>query len=126
MPDPLTDVAPVDAFLAAASLTYESLLELLEVGWVQGGLNVAIQGVDDTCMTSKQSLAPLVAPPLTGLGFLDRAHRFLRLWLATGYKMWELDLLLDRPGRGQRHAPTSTRSPPCWHSGSFKTQQASP
>ena len=95
MPDPLTDVAPVDAFLAAASLTYESLLELLEVGWVQGGLNVAIQGVDDTCMTSKQSLAPLVAPQ--GLGFLDRAHRFLRLWLATGYKMWELDLLLTAP-----------------------------
>ena len=94
-PDPLTDVAPVDAFLAAASLTYESLLELLEVAWVQDGLNVAIQGVDDTCMTSKQSLAPLVAPD--GLGFLDRAHRFLRLWLATGYKMWELDLLLTAP-----------------------------
>ena len=33
---PLTDVAPVDAFLQAASVTYESLLELLEVAWVQG------------------------------------------------------------------------------------------
>ena len=34
-PDPLADLGPVDAFLAAASLTYESLLELLEVAWVQ-------------------------------------------------------------------------------------------
>ena len=94
-PSPLTDVAPVDAFLQAASLTYESLLELLQVAWVQGGLNVTILGIDDTCTTSNQALAPLVAPD--GLGFLDRAHRFLRLWLSTGYKMWELDLLLGAP-----------------------------
>ncbi len=91
--NPATDVAPVPAFLQAASLTYESLLELLEVAWVQGGLNIAIQGVSDTCDTSVQSLVPA---PLD-LGFLDRAHRFLRLWLATGYKMWELDLLLGAP-----------------------------
>ena len=87
--NPLTDVAPVPAFLQAASITYESLLELLQVAWVQGPLHVAIQGIDDTCMTSKQSLAPL------DLDFLDRAHRFLRLWLSTGYKMWELNLLLS-------------------------------
>ena len=49
------------AFLQAASLTYESLLELLQVAWVQGGLNIAIQGIDDTCMTSKQVLAPFSA-----------------------------------------------------------------
>ena len=89
--NPITDVAPVPAFLQAASITYESLLELLQVAWVQGPLNVAIQGIDDTCATSKQSLAPL------DLDFLDRAHRFLRLWLSTGYKMWELDLLLGSP-----------------------------
>ena len=91
--NPPTDVAPVPAFLQAASLTYESLLELLQVAWVQGGLKVAIQGIDDTCQTSKQALAP---SPLDA-GFLDRAHRFLRLWLSTGYKMWELDLLLGAP-----------------------------
>jgi hypothetical protein len=91
--NPPTDVAPVPAFLQAASITYESLLELLQVAWVQGGLNIAIQGVSDTCDTSVQSLVPA---PLD-LGFLDRAYRFLRLWLATGYKMWELDLLLGAP-----------------------------
>ena len=88
---PATDLAPVPAFLQAATLTYEQLLELLQVSWVQGGLNVQITGIDDTCMTSTQSLSP---SPLDA-GFLDRAHRFLRLWRATGYKMWELDLLLD-------------------------------
>ncbi len=91
--NPPVDVAPVPSFLQATSLTYESLLELLQVAWVQGGLNVGIQGIDDTCMTNVQSLSP---SPLDA-GFLDRAHRFLRLWLSTGYKMWELDLLLSAP-----------------------------
>jgi hypothetical protein len=87
---PPNDLVPITQFLQAASLTYEQLLELLEVAWVQGGLNVSIQGIDDTCNTGNQSLTPA---PLDA-GFLDRAHRFIRLWLATGYKMWELDLLL--------------------------------
>ena len=91
--NPPTDLAQVPAFLQAANITYESLLELLQVAWVQGGLNVAIQGIDDTCTTSKQTLAP---SPLDA-GFLDRAHRFLRLWRSTGYKMWELDFLLGAP-----------------------------
>ena len=88
--NPPTDLVPVPAFLQAASLTYESLLELLQVAWVQDGLGVTIQGLNDTCDTSIQTLGP---SPLDA-GFLDRAHRFLRLWLSTGYKMWELDLLL--------------------------------
>ena len=166
--NPPVDLGPVPAFLQAASITFESLLELLEVSWVQGGLNIGIQGIDDTCATSKQVLAPfsasttlsaaisavqttitvasdagfpdpnfsiqiggeillvtavggagnttwtvtraqqgttaaaagagtaVTAPPLD-TGFLDRAHRFLRLWNATSYKMWELDLLLNAP-----------------------------
>jgi len=92
--NPLTDLAPVPAFLQAANITYESLLELLLVAWVQDGSNVQIQGINDTCMTSTQVLEPL------NVNWLDRAHRFLRLWLATGYKMWELDLLLSAPSIG--------------------------
>ena len=48
--------------------------------------------MDDNCDISGQSLKPT---PLDA-GFLDRAHRFLRLWRRTGYKMWELGLLLPR------------------------------
>jgi hypothetical protein len=92
--NPQVELAPVPAFLQAASITYESLLELLQVTWVQGGLGVALQGVDDTCATSNQHLSAL--PP----AFLDRAHRFLRLWLAAGLKMWELGLLLEAPAVG--------------------------
>ena len=159
-------LATVPAFLQAASITYESLLELLEVAWVQDGLGVAIIGINDLCDTSTQALAAYsttlstggitetqtsmvvtsaagfpappfsvsigseillvtavggggdttwtvsrgqqgttaaaaaagapVIPPLDP-GFLDRANRFLRLWFATGYKMWELGLLLTAP-----------------------------
>jgi hypothetical protein len=91
-----TGLAAVPAFLQAASLTYESLLELLQVTWVQGGLNIAIGGINDSCQTETQALTPSPLDP----GFLDRAQRFLRLWLTTGYKMWELDLLLNAPSIG--------------------------
>ena len=83
----------------AASLTYESLLELLQVTWVQGGLDVGFRA--STTLRSEHAGAE--RPPLDA-GFLDRAHRFLRLWLATGYKMWELDLLLQRTRRRQRNS----------------------
>ena len=89
-PTPATDLAPVPAFTHAAAISYDQLRELLQSAWAQGGLNIAIIGIDDTCDTSIQSLSP---SPLDA-GFLDRAHRFLRMWRATGYAMWELDLLL--------------------------------
>ena len=86
-------LATVPAFLQATSLSYESLIELLEVSWVQGGLGIKLIGLNDTCDTSGMALDPAPLDP----GFLDRAHRFLRLWHATGYAMWELGLLLDAP-----------------------------
>ena len=89
-PTPATDLAPVPAFTHAAAISYDQLRELLQSAWAQGGLNITIIGIDDTCDTSIQSLSP---SPLDA-GFLDRAHRFLRIWRATGYAMWELDLLL--------------------------------
>ena len=93
--DPVGDLAPVDAFLQAANLTYEQLLELLDVVWVRGGgAATAIQGLNDSCDTTQETLAPL------DTGRLDLIHRFLRLWARTGWKMWELDLLLSAPGIG--------------------------
>jgi hypothetical protein len=165
--DPATVLVSVPAFLQGASITYESLLELLQVAWVQGGLNLQIIGVGDLCDTSAETLNPSTTltaainaaqlsitvasdagfPPVPfnigigaevlqviavggagnktwtvvraqagsiaagaaagasvviplDAGFLDRAHRFLMLWSATGYKMWELDLLLMSPSVG--------------------------
>jgi hypothetical protein len=89
-------LAYVPAFLHASSLTYDGLLALLDTSWVQGGLGIELVGLNDSCDTTQMTLSP--APLDTG--FLDRAHRFLRLWLATGYEMWELDLLLNAPSVG--------------------------
>src|SRR6266566_1248895 len=91
--NPANALAPVPAFLQGASIMYDQLLELLQVAWVKADINLTLQGVSDTCDTSVQLLAPA---PLDA-GLLDRAHRFLRLWRRTGYKMWELDLLLTAP-----------------------------
>ena len=93
--NPVADLAPVNAFLAAADLTYEQLLELIEVVWARGGgAALAIQGLNDSCDTTKETLATLDA------NRLDLIHRFLRLWNRTGWKMWELDLLLTASGIG--------------------------
>ena len=49
---PPVPLVSVPAFLQGGSISYESLLELLEVTWVQGRLNVASKGVIDldTCL----------------------------------------------------------------------------
>jgi hypothetical protein len=166
--NPESALTSVPAFLQAGSITYESLLELIQVSWVQGGLGVSLLGVSDTCDISFQILASTwttltvaidatqtsitvasdngfpapnffvtigsevlevtaaagagnttwtvtrhqqgttAAAAVSGAfvagllddGFLDRASRFLRLWTATGYDMWELDLLLNAASVG--------------------------
>ena len=167
--NPESALTSVPAFLRAGSITYESLLELIQVSWVQGGLGVSLLGVSDLHAISVPRFWPRpgrLSPPLltqtrrpsplpaitdfpapnffvtigsevlevtatagagnttwtvtrhqqattsaaaasgtfvAGLlddGFLDRASRFLRLWGATGYDMWELDLLLNAPSVG--------------------------
>ena len=100
--NPPNGLATVPVFLEAAGITYESLLELLEASWVQGELGIQLAGLNDICDTSSMALSPPFPSLLQPLdaGFLDRANRFLRLWNATGYKMWELDLLLNAPRVG--------------------------
>jgi hypothetical protein len=91
-PTPATDLAPVASFLQAASISYERLLELLDVVWVRGGgAATTLQSVNDNCDLSAMTLSPLDD------NRLDRFHRFLRLWRHAGYKLWELDLLLGTP-----------------------------
>ena len=79
----------VPAFMAAANLNYEELQELLTVTWVRsGGASSALAGVNDACDTSQETITNLDP------GRLDLMHRFLRVWRRSGWKMWELDLLL--------------------------------
>ena len=101
--NPVADLAPVNVFLNAANLTFEQQLELIEVVWARGGgAPLAIQGINDQCDTTTETLAPLDP------NRLDLIHRFLRLWGRTGWKMWELDLLLNTPGIGDPTLALST------------------
>ena len=93
-PSPNGDLVAVEPFLQAASITYDQLLELLEVAWTRdGGPALTLQGLSDSCDLGAQSLAPAPLDP----GVLDRVHRFLRLWRHAPWQMWELDLLLSSP-----------------------------
>lgn len=89
----------VPNFLQASNLTYQQLLAFLNVQFVQqtlGANQIALAGVNDQCDTTQMTLAPWpVANPGPLWQFLDRGHRFLRLWNAANCEMWEVDLLLQ-------------------------------
>jgi Tc toxin complex TcA C-terminal TcB-binding domain/Neuraminidase-like domain/Salmonella virulence plasmid 28.1kDa A protein len=96
-PAPTTDLVAVEAFLQAASISYEQLLELIEVVWVRDGdAALTLQGLSDTCDLSIQTIVPDPLDP----DLLDRVHRFLRLWRHAPWQMWELDALLSAPAVG--------------------------
>lgn len=93
--NPVVALATVSEFLDRARLTYDELLELLLVDWVQGtGTPMTIERTTDDCDTSAQTLKNLSDQRL------DRIHRFLRLWRRTGLRMWEVDRLLRSPAVG--------------------------
>ncbi len=90
--DPIADLGVVATFLQAAQINYDQLLQLLDCRWPRaGGAAIALTGVDDRCDTSIQRLVGLNDERL------DRIHRFLRLWRRSGWKMWEVDELLNAP-----------------------------
>lgn len=81
----------VSDFLDRAKLTYQELLELLLVRFVNDPAlpsRSVIQRPSDTCDVDVQKINNLDA------GRFDLMHRFIRLWRKTSWKMWELDLLL--------------------------------
>lgn len=92
-------------FLQTAGISYSQLLELLAVKWVVGdppGLKLQTVGSSDevinACDLSEQKLGPELSPH-----YLDRIHRFLRMWRHDNWAMWELDLLIRAPivGNGE-------------------------
>lgn len=86
----------VSSFLERTQLTYNELLELLQLKFVNGAMPVSTIEPLNTCDTSKQYITNL-----TNQKF-DLMHRFIRLWRKTGWKMWELDLLLDNEKLGNK------------------------
>lgn len=78
-------------FMRRSFLSYEEVLELLYVRWLNplnDPNNVTIERPNATCDTEQQKIVKLTADRM------DKMHRFLRLWRHVGWKMWEIDLLI--------------------------------
>ena len=91
----LNTLANVKTFLRKSGLEYEGLLALLDLPFVNPKHHIDIHHLDESCDTDRKILVGLDTPAL------DRIHRFLRLSRKlTGWKMWELDLVIRHGGIG--------------------------
>jgi hypothetical protein len=89
-------LSKVPFLLNRSGLSLQQLYQLLEVIWVtQSGVTLQLGTMTTAGL---QVLNPDTDAMLfTGLtaDVLDRANRFLRLWTASGFQMWELDWALE-------------------------------
>ena len=104
-PTTIASMTEVDTFLNRTGLQYADLQRLLTLSFVNPGGAIVIQYQDASCDTSKQTLQTL------DKFALDRIHRFLRLWRKLGWKMWEVDLVIQHPSLGNQNldAPFALR-----------------
>ncbi len=87
----------VSTFMKHSKLSYYELLELLLARFVNdpdSPNKSEIERPADTFDTDLQNVTNLTVAKL------DLMHRFIRLWRKTGWKMWELDLLIRNPKIG--------------------------
>lgn len=97
----LDAVSNVKTFLQKTSLTYEELLALLDLGFINPDGDLFIEHLDPSCDTEQKVIRGLDQPGQATLDALDRIHRFLRLWRKLkGWKMWEVDLAIRHPRVG--------------------------
>lgn len=93
--DPVNDLQIVATFLQQSGLSYEQLIELLSVSFIQDSKDSStIVSDSDACDTQKQRITNL------SLSRLDKIHRFIRMWRKASWKMWELDRLILNPKLG--------------------------
>jgi hypothetical protein len=85
----VTDLGHVRAFLQKSGLSYEELIELLKLRFINPNADIHIESNDPldltTCDTQKLGITNLTDSAL------DRIHRFVRLWRRLGWTMRELD-----------------------------------
>jgi hypothetical protein len=91
----VTALSKIPVLLNRAAITLQELYQLLEVVWVTES------GVALEVGTTSNGPLPILNPDtdlmvFTGLtaDVLTRANSFLRLWVASGLQMWELDWAL--------------------------------
>ncbi len=93
-PAAATALENVDAFVKRSGITYASLLELIDLAWVDGGQNLFVRHLDSTNDLSAKEIANLDDAAL------DRTHRFERLRRATGLTAATLDRAVRHPLMG--------------------------
>lgn len=96
---------PVSVFMKRTKLSYYEVLELLLVKFVNDPLAPPVSEISrpiDTCDTDHQHVINL------SVAKFDLMHRFIRLWRKTGWKMWELDLLIRNAKIGNNVINTTT------------------
>jgi hypothetical protein len=102
----LTDVRNVRLLLDKSGLTYATLVDLLEAKFINPhpadpNLGIVILSIDPldpgTCDTEKLRIAnaPNNLSDAEFQGFLDRVHRFVRLWRKLGWTARELDMAIS-------------------------------
>ncbi|HEV2582154.1 MAG TPA: Tc toxin subunit A, partial [Ktedonobacteraceae bacterium] len=93
--DPVTTLKIVATFLQQSGLSYNQLLALLAVGFIQDSPATSVlQSTSNACDTQQQTITNL------SLSRLDKMHRFIRMWRKTSWQMWELDRLILSPKIG--------------------------
>lgn len=90
----LAAMTKVDVFLDVTGLEFKDLQRFLSLAFVNPGGAIVIQDLDSSCDPAQKRLQVLDA------NALDRFHRFLRLWKKLGWKMWEVDLVIQVLGGG--------------------------
>lgn len=95
----LATVANVKRFLNKTGLSYDDLLALVDLKFINPSGDITIRHLDASCDTDKKVIDGLNAA--SGAVKLDCINRFLRLLRKLdGWKAWELDLVLRHPRIG--------------------------
>jgi hypothetical protein len=104
-PNELVPEASVQVLLARADITYTDLSDLMATRFVNNVAPLSAFAPEFECDLFERRVTNLT------LDRLDRMNRFLRLWRATGWRMWELDLAIQTPaiGNGVLNAATLER-----------------
>lgn len=90
----VSELSKVDVFLQKTGLEYNDLVKLLSLKFINPDGGIAIVHLDSSCDTTQKRIQVLDDARL------DRIHRFLRLWRRLGWKMWEVDLVINHPAIG--------------------------
>lgn len=94
----LAKISVVKAFLDKTGLTYQELLALLDLKFINPAVDIGIRHLDASCDLDQKLVENLDAAKL------DRINRFLRLWRKLdGWKPYELDGVIRHPAIGGGH-----------------------